>query len=74
MSDYHRRGPEFGVEFHVLKVLPYEMGPVIWQGPFSVFVRFSYLATRSFRPLAAEKWAYFLAGIVIVAPVAGLRP
>ena len=33
-----------------------------------------YLATRSFRPFEALKCAYFLAGMVMVWPVAGLRP
>lgn len=31
-------------------------------------------ATLSLRPLEAEKWAYLFAAIVIVWPVAGLRP
>ena len=33
-----------------------------------------YLATRSFRPLDAEKWAYVFGAIQMVSPVAGLRP
>jgi len=33
-----------------------------------------YSATRSFRPLDAEKWAYVFGAIQMVSPVAGLRP
>ena len=33
-----------------------------------------YLSTRSRRVLPGLKWAYFLAGMKMVAPVAGLRP
>jgi len=33
-----------------------------------------YFSTRSRRVLPGLKWTYFLAGIRIVAPVAGLRP
>ncbi len=33
-----------------------------------------YFSTRSRRVLPGLKWTYFFAGMVIVAPVAGLRP
>ncbi len=47
-------------------------GPKARQSPIDVSVDYS--ATRSFKPLEALKCAYLRAGMVIVWPVAGLRP
>ena len=53
-------------------------GRGVYSGVYSAAAIYSaavtYSATRSLSPLAAEKWAYFFAGIWMVSPVAGLRP
>ncbi len=50
------------------------MGPADGGAHYSFYEPAFYLATRSLRPLDAEKWAYVFGAIQMVSPVAGLRP